>query len=444
MSDDTYLEIQSGGLLKLPPQVLRQMRAPVGTRFGLIPAGENLAILFRDNESAPEMRAWLPHCTFVGLIGSFGIADLFSTINMSQKSGVLVFESGPVSKRVFFDHGEVVFSESNDPEHRLGELLVKRGKLSRQQLDAIVGEKHAGVRLGAFLVQRGHLTAKDLYETVRHQVEEIIYSIFPMSSGCFYFFEGGFLAEDLSQFRLNTQNILMEGYRRLDEWGLMREKIPHDGVVLHVSGDAPDTGFESPHMDKVFRLIDGKRSVRELMRGSGLGEFDVTRAIYDLLRRGVVEAIDPKAVKDDKTKSLDAVIEAYNRLFLVVAQALDRAGRADAVGVQGLEDFVQGLDERARKILEGVQFDLQHGFAAAQARLLANMEKLSVGSGARSKVTKIAGLGDMFKRQQLQGVLDEVLNYLLFTLKNALPPDQADTFIQKVRAAHRRLRETRS
>jgi hypothetical protein len=128
---------------------------------------------------------------------------------------------------------------------------------------------------------------------------------------------------------------------------------------------------------------------------------------------------------------------------LVVAQALDRAGRSDAVGPQGLRDFIAGLDDKSRTILDGVAFDLQRGFEAAQARILENLDKLALGGG-KSRVAKIAGLGDLFKRQQLQGVLDEVLNYFLFTLKNALPPEQADAFIQKVRGAHKRLRDAKN
>ncbi len=431
------IELESGGILKLPAGLMRQLRAPVGTRFAVVPAGDAMLWLFREDEDEPEGLAWSDHCTLAGRIGSFGIADLFGALNMSQKTGVVVFRHGGLHKEVFFDRGEIVFANSNAPEQRLGVVLVKRGLVKQSELDELLARRD-GVRLGAKLIQSGLLKAKDLYEAVRHQVEEILYSIFPLTEGTFAFYEGSFLDEDLSQFTLNTQNILMEGYRRLDEWGLMREKIPHDEVILfHKPGDDPH--LEGPAAQKVWSLIDGKRTVAGLMKASGLGEFDVTRTLYDLLRRGLIEAVDPKAAVADRGRTLEGLVDGYNKLYVAILKTLDRAGKREVVQRDAVDSFVAGLEERARRVFDGVAFDSETGIGHAAERLVSNLEALS--QGARSGVAKIAGLEDLFKRQQLQGALDEVLNYLVFALKNALPPAQADPIIQRIRAAHQRLRE---
>lgn len=437
MSDERIV-IEAGGTLTLPPRILRELRAPVGTEFSARTAGTHLLLLFREHESVPEMAQWVPKCSLVGSISTFSIADLFSTLNMGQKTGVILFESAGHAKRVYFERGEIVFAESTQPEHRLGTILVQRGLLSQAQLDAVLKQRSDGVRLGARLIQRGLIKPKDLYEAVRYQVEEIIYSIFPASDGIFYFFEGDFLDEDLSQFTLNTQNILMEGYRRLDEWGVVREKIPHEGVViLPVEGAAP-AKYDSPAMEQVYALIDGKRTVKQLMQASKLGEFDLYRALYDLLKRGAIETVDPKQASVGRSKTLDSVVESYNRLFMVIGQALEKSGRAELLTGEAFAEFVSGMDERSRKLLERVRFDTKLGIANSLGVLLESLDKAwTKGKG----MTKIAGLDDLFKRQQLQAVLDELLNYLLFTVKNALPPEQADQFITKVRGAHKRLRE---
>ena len=440
MSKTSRIEIEAGGVLRLPPGLMRVMRAPLGTVFSPLAAGQNALILFREDEQQ-MLRVNPQDCALLGRIGAFGVADLFSTINMSQKSGMLMFESGPVVKRVFFESGEIVFAESSDPQHRLGEFLVRRGKLSREQVDALLRQKTPGVRLGARLVQEGYLSARDLYDSVRAQIEEIIYSIFPMNEGWFWFFEGDFLDEDLSQFRLNTQNILMEGYRRLDEWSLMRERVPHQDVILVVREGAAPERFDSPQAEKLFGLIDGRRSLKVLMQKSGLGEFDVTRVVYDLMRKGIIDTVDPKAMQSERGKTVEGLIEAYDRLFQVIAQALVRAGQGALVEPQAFQDLIVGLDERARTLLDGVTFDAEHGLGRSIPKIVANLERLQ--KGQKSVLGQIAGLGDMFKRKQVQSTLDELLNYLLFTLKNALPPDQADAFITRIRTAHRKLRDVR-
>lgn len=431
------IELESGGVLRLPSGLLRLLRAPVGTRFAPVAGGESLLLLFREDEDAPGRLDWSEHCTLVGKVGAFGIADLFGALNMGQKTGVVVFRHGNSRREVHFQGGEIVFAVSNEPEQRLGAVLVKRGLVSQTDLDRLLAQRD-NVRLGSKLVQSGLIKAKDLYETVRYQVEEILYSIFPMTEGSFFFYEGEFLDEDLAQFTLNTQNILMEGYRRLDEWGMMREKIPHQDVILyHKPGDPPR--FDSPSMERVYGLIDGKRSVDGLIKASGLGDFDVTRALYDLLRRGAVEAVDPRKATAERSRSLDGMVESYNRLYVAIAKALDRAGKPDLVSGDAMESFFAGLEDRARKVFAGVRFDPAAGLARDLPKILANLE--AAGKAGSKGMAQIAGLGDMFKRQQLQGALDELLNYLVFALKNALPPQQGDPIIQKIRSAHRRLRE---
>lgn len=437
MAEKQTIEVESGGAVKLPPAIQRQMRAPVGTRFVPVTAGESLLLLFREDEDQPRLTEWAPSCTMLGQVGSFGIADLFGTLNMGQKTGVVLFDVEGQRKEVYFERGEIVFARSDQAEHRLGAVLVKRGQLSQKELDRILEEKSPGVRLGAKLIQSGLLKAKDLYEAVRNQVEEIIFSIFPMEQGSFFFFEGDFLDEDLSQFTLNTQNILMEGYRRLDEWGQLREKIPHQDVLVYRK-EGVEPKFDHPHMERVHGLIEGRRTVKQLMKASGLGEFEVHRALFDLLRRGAIETVDPKAAAAEKGRTLEGLVDQYNKLYVAVLRAIRQAGKEDVLSNEQLREFFGDLDERSQQILRGVHFDLARGIAGSKETLLENIQKIGAkGSG----VARVAGLEEMFRRQQLQGVLDEILNYMLFTIKNALPPEKADPFLQKVRNAHRRIRD---
>lgn len=430
------LKVETGGVLKLPPSLLKEMRAPVGTPFYLLPMGGGVLTLFRDRNEARWVE-YLERCVFLGRIGSLSLADLLGTLSMAQKDGVLLFQSGEIGKEIFFRKGEIVFARTNDPQYRLGAILVKRGVLTQGALDQLLEEQErVGGRLGGLLVKKGILTSPALFEIVRYQVEEIVYSIFTLERGLFAFFEGIEPDPDLEQFSLHTQNILMEGYRRYDEWGVIREKIPHEDVILIRKVAELPGKPETPAEPVVFRLIDGKRTVRRIVLESGLGEFDVYRALFDLIRKQAIDVADLGPQRQKKL-TLEEIIESYNRLYVGLVKLLERFQEMRVISPESLREFTETLDQRLRAILKGIT--LQPGRGMDPNVLLKNLEELKQELQKAGGV--MAGYLDLFVRQQLFLALDEFLNYLLFSIKNLLPPKHADPLIEKVRSAQKEIRQ---
>jgi type IV pilus assembly protein PilB len=60
---------------------------------------------------------------------------------------------------------------------KLGELIVEAGLLTREQLDVIlVEQRKSGLKLGQFLIQRGHLKEQQIVELVSRQLRIEVYS----------------------------------------------------------------------------------------------------------------------------------------------------------------------------------------------------------------------------------------------------------------------------
>lgn len=422
--------------MKLPPLLLKELRAPVGTQFFLLHHGGGVLTLFQEREEK-RWEEYLKSCVFLGRVGAFSLADLLGTLNMGQKTGVLLFQKGELWQEIFFRRGDIVFARTNDPQYRLGNLLVRRGILNPARLEEILAEqRRSGGRLGGILVKKGVVTAAALFELVRYQVEEIVYSIFSLDTGFFAFFEGIEPEEDLEQFSLNAQNILMEGYRRFDEWGVIREKIPHDQVVLirkvaELPGK-PETAAEP----LVFKLVDGRHTVRQIVKELGIGEFEVYRALYDLLRKQAIDVVEMGGEGQERL-DLPGIVAAFNRLFLGLYRLLQRFGETKVASPEELAKFTETLDPRLRPILKGIRVDPEKGLDADS--VLKNLEglkeELKRGGGT------ISAYLDLYLRQQLLLALEELLNYLLFAIKNLLPPKHADPLIQKVRAAQKEIRQ---
>src|SRR4029450_12073861 len=87
-----------------------------------------------------------------GTIKDFGLPDIFQLIGLQRKTGILMLtnDRDKESVTVTFESGMGVMSDSSQRrlEDRLGNVLVKQGKLSRERLeDALTTQKQTLQRL---------------------------------------------------------------------------------------------------------------------------------------------------------------------------------------------------------------------------------------------------------------------------------------------------------
>ena len=81
------------------------------------------------------------------------------------KSGSLRVDSGGESFEVVLENGAVIYAHGMQPSsgERLGEILVRRGVTSQEDLDgAIERAKAKGERIGVLLLGEGLVTPQDL------------------------------------------------------------------------------------------------------------------------------------------------------------------------------------------------------------------------------------------------------------------------------------------
>ncbi|HZF08181.1 MAG TPA: DUF4388 domain-containing protein [Thermoanaerobaculia bacterium] len=263
--------VELSGETTLPGAVVRELRLLRPEPFLVFSDGPGALHLVRADLGPPALRE-AERLTLSGSLGSFGIADLFSLLNMSRRTGLLAVASDAVQKSVWFRRGEIAFAASNQPEDRLGQILYRVGKLSREALTEAERHLVPGKRFGAVLLERKLIDSAGLWWGIKHQIEEILYSVFRFARGSFFFLDGNLLPEELAHFSIDTNNVLMEGYQRIDEWGLIREHIRSPQTVLTRTGRKPKEKLDE-RLERLLRLIDGQSTVEDIVRGTGWGEF---------------------------------------------------------------------------------------------------------------------------------------------------------------------------
>jgi hypothetical protein len=237
-----------------------------------------------------------------GPLQDIGIHDVFQLLDLARKSGCLTVRSTARGNegRVYFESGAVVHATMRDNPHTLGALLLKAGKITQRELErALESQREGDARpLGEVLVAHGAVMRRDVERYMRQQIESVVFDLFSWNEGTFSFEdEGASIAADASV-RVTTESLLMEGARRIDEWGRMGDRIPGPHVVprLALPRDETDSYIDlRPAEWEVLTLIDGEHSLRDIATELASSEFDVAKTVYGMLSTALIEIVPSTA-----------------------------------------------------------------------------------------------------------------------------------------------------
>src|SRR5712691_9421306 len=130
-----------------------------------------------------------------GDLSRIALPDVLGFVSMVRGTGKLIMRNEKLERTMIWKDGEIVFAQSNSPEHSLGQFLLRNGKITQEQYEESRQKITPTMRHGKVLVQMGAISPKDLWWGVKNQALEIIYSMFHWDSGRFSFFES---TEDLT------------------------------------------------------------------------------------------------------------------------------------------------------------------------------------------------------------------------------------------------------
>ncbi len=230
-----------------------------------------------------------------GSLKEASLPDVLQLLAMGKKTGCLSVTHRNNFGYIYFERGRIAFASIVNRRDRLGELLIKAGLITREQIDEAVGSQaeYRDKRLGDILVAQGLVSRDELHAQVRTQIEDAVYFLFTWTQGTFNF-EADIRPEEQDFIvSINPESLLLEGARRVDEWSLISKKIPSFDLVFDVDRERIRQSGVSLTMQQEILLdvIDGVRDVTTLVDASGLGEFDVGKALYALSSAGFLHRV---------------------------------------------------------------------------------------------------------------------------------------------------------
>jgi hypothetical protein len=230
----------------------------------------------------------MSHKGLSGNLGTMTLPDVLQWASRGQKSGTLALSSGSVTKRIYLKTGVIVGSSSNDPRDYLGQVLLSEGSISESQLkEAMELQARTRVMLGRILVQWSVVSEERVAAVLRHKAEETIYSLFLWTDAGFEFFDDELPPGDQVVISIQVEEVLLEGVRRYDTALKIREVLPHNDLILARTARplAADIGAK-PFARKLYDLIDGRRSIADIILEGHSAEFNVCQVLYVFVQRG--------------------------------------------------------------------------------------------------------------------------------------------------------------
>jgi len=231
------------------------------------------------------------------------VGDLLQQLCGSQKIGSLSVKQGEHRKVVHVgpEGLRLVFS-SNSRATSLGEILIRTKKLTLQELDILLAQqKRTGKRLGELVARLGKVSKQDIQNALREQVQEEIYDLFTWNEAQFEFEEEPAPppSPDNPMYEIvldaNPTSILLEASRRADEMQMVMKVVRNEALVpFRTTRVFSPQGLPLPPdlLSAVYREINGRAGVAEVVRRSLFPRFDALRAMYVLLSKGFAKVVD--------------------------------------------------------------------------------------------------------------------------------------------------------
>lgn len=224
------------------------------------------------------------------------VSRLIARFWHTRFTGWATFRHQDRELRLDFEEGRVVFVASMRSDDRMGELLVRQGKINREQLASCQAQVSAsGRRMGELLVELGYLKPRELLPAVRQHLEDLFYSLFAWTEGSYEAVTG---ETDDEKIRLSRHPaaLLVEGVRRKYDRDRLNQCLgDEDTLMFALPSEALSKTMSSAELTlaetKAHALFLGEHSLMEIAKSCGLKELSVAQLAFAWVCLGVAEVV---------------------------------------------------------------------------------------------------------------------------------------------------------
>ena len=332
------------------------------------------------------------------------ICDIIAFLGQSGWRGELKVDDDRHQRAIFFDAGNVVGASTTNSNERLGEVMYRFGVIGAEQREQIEALLKHGRQFGQAAVELGFVKEERLYSLMGEQISTIVFGAFGVARGKFWFYDGFDEERLASRHALGATQLLMAGLSQQDETELYRTKIPSNKCVPERK-----PGQKSPPsaLVDIFELVDGVRSVEALGRASGLGDFVVTKKLFELIQSRHVVVPAPQ-VESKLADIVHSVNDALLKIHEAVDASADAARYREAVtrSKAAHQLAAQGLVLQPSGTIDIQQMELEAGWSGVDESGAAKLLNAYVGTALITAEAQLGSARERMLREQIKANLD--------------------------------------
>ena len=279
------------------------------------------------------------------------LASILQLLYNDQKTGVLTVRSDEEESKVSFEQGTIIYASASLKKTRLGFLMCNDGIISAKQLQKCLalGRKNK-MYLGKIIVDKGYISHDTLKKYITKQVEDILYNLLFWEKGKFEYKDTKLNLKGMIVTQLNPMKLILEASRRIDELSVLKECIPSDNLVFQMSGKVQNKKKIKLNTNewKILSLIDGTRSVCQIINKSNYDEFTVYKILFSMISSGLIDKKEEVQLDDtggENKNDYFAILTVFNDILQTVKK-----------------NIVDELGDRSSSLFEDIKSSLEVEF----------------------------------------------------------------------------------
>jgi outer membrane protein assembly factor BamB len=289
--------------------------------------------------------------TMRGDLDQISLSDIFQTLAIAKMEGLFRVRNPLEQRLLHFRNGFVrIMVPNRVASRRLGQRLVQAGMVAPEMLrTALLEQRRDHLPLGQILVRQGYISHQQIEEVVSMQATEELFALFTWRHGTFEFYKGAVTDPQVLQrldqcVEFEVNSLLLEVARRTDEWECIIQAIGNLDEVAAVDRDALAAADElSEEEAELLKVVDGKLSYRELAEGTLGGLFDSARTARVLAEKGLLRNLADEAMIDTAREQLE--LGNQKRALIRLQTLRDRGGERSSVVLMAMADLLRQCGE---------------------------------------------------------------------------------------------------
>ena len=253
--------------------------------------------------SRPRSTSKRSSLSIQGELGGTQAPALLKLISGQRKPGRLRVLTAVDEKHLHFHRGHIAAVHSFHPTdgsptaflmHKLGDLLLRRELITPQQLERAteICSLQPHRRIGEILMETSPLSEGDLRDTLHIQAEEILFSWLFTPHGSFEYVATKNNVPAHEDLAIDVNDLLRKAALQVDEWKGLRRTIPSLDTRIDFKGNGR-AKLQHARMpasqENILALVDGRRTVGEICRKSGIFELEVCRFLAAMIKGRILQ-----------------------------------------------------------------------------------------------------------------------------------------------------------